>query len=40
MIELRQLRKSFGPNRVLAGIDLDIAAGESLGNIAESGVSV
>ena len=37
MIELRDLRKSFGPNRVLAGIDLDVATGESLVVIGGSG---
>jgi phospholipid/cholesterol/gamma-HCH transport system ATP-binding protein len=37
MIELRQLRKSFGANRVLDGIDLDVATGESLVVIGGSG---
>jgi phospholipid/cholesterol/gamma-HCH transport system ATP-binding protein len=37
MIELRQITKSFGLNRVLAGIDLDVATGESLVIIGGSG---
>ncbi|EYD77695.1 Histidine ABC transporter, ATP-binding protein HisP [Rubellimicrobium mesophilum DSM 19309] len=37
MIELRGLAKSFGANRVLAGIDLDVATGESLVVIGGSG---
>jgi phospholipid/cholesterol/gamma-HCH transport system ATP-binding protein len=37
MIELRQIAKSFGPNRVLDGIDLDVPRGESLVVIGGSG---
>lgn len=37
MIQLRQITKSFGSNRVLAGIDLDVAKGESLVIIGGSG---
>jgi phospholipid/cholesterol/gamma-HCH transport system ATP-binding protein len=37
MIELRQISKSFGSNRVLAGIDLDVPRGESLVIIGGSG---
>ncbi|WP_210527790.1 ABC transporter ATP-binding protein [Rubellimicrobium arenae] len=37
MIELRGLRKSFGPNTVLDGIDLDVARGKSLVVIGGSG---
>ncbi len=37
MIRLTQVRKSFGTNHVLAGIDLDIARGESLVVIGGSG---
>jgi phospholipid/cholesterol/gamma-HCH transport system ATP-binding protein len=36
-IRLRGLAKSFGPKRVLAGVDLDVAAGESLVVIGGSG---
>jgi phospholipid/cholesterol/gamma-HCH transport system ATP-binding protein len=36
-IRLRGLRKSFGRKRVLAGVDLDVAAGESLVIIGASG---
>src|SRR4029079_7941660 len=36
-IRLRGLRKSFGPKLVLDGIDLDIAAGESMVIIGASG---
>ncbi|HVG47801.1 MAG TPA: ATP-binding cassette domain-containing protein, partial [Rubellimicrobium sp.] len=35
--ELRQIAKSFGPNRVLDGIDLDVPRGESLVVIGGSG---
>ena len=37
MIELRGLKKSFGTNAVLDGIDLDVARGESLVVIGGSG---
>ena len=37
MIEARNLHKSFGPKRVLAGIDLSVAKGESLVVIGGSG---
>lgn len=36
-IHIRELRKSFGPKVVLDGVDLDIAAGESLVIIGGSG---
>src|SRR5678816_3116446 len=36
-IRLRGLRKSFGPKLVLDGVDLDIAAGESMVIIGGSG---
>ncbi len=37
MIEMRDVRKSFGPNHVLRGIDLSVAKGESLVIIGGSG---
>lgn len=37
MIETRGLRKSFGTKQVLAGVDLHVAAGESLCVIGQSG---
>lgn len=37
MIETRGLVKSFGPKRVLAGVDLSVAEGESLCVIGQSG---
>jgi phospholipid/cholesterol/gamma-HCH transport system ATP-binding protein len=37
MISIRDLHKSFGPKRVLAGINLDVAQGESLCVIGQSG---
>lgn len=37
MLAVRDLTKSFGPKRVLDGIDLDLAAGESLVVIGGSG---
>lgn len=37
MIETRGLVKSFGPKRVLAGVDLSVAPGESLCVIGQSG---
>ncbi|WP_112875272.1 ATP-binding cassette domain-containing protein [Paracoccus endophyticus] len=37
MIETRGLAKAFGPNRVLDGVDLDLARGESLVVIGGSG---
>ena len=36
-IRLKDVRKSFGPKRVLAGVDLDIAKGESVVVIGGSG---
>ncbi|MFV0385954.1 ABC transporter ATP-binding protein [Paracoccus sp. (in: a-proteobacteria)] len=37
MIDMRGLHKSFGSKRVLAGVDLSVAAGESLCVIGQSG---
>ncbi len=37
LIQLRQVRKSYGPLEVLRGIDLDIAAGETVSIIGPSG---
>ena len=36
-IRVRELRKSFGPKNVLQGLDLDVAAGESLVILGGSG---
>jgi phospholipid/cholesterol/gamma-HCH transport system ATP-binding protein len=36
-IRLRELRKAFGPKRVLQGVDLDVPAGESMVVIGGSG---
>src|SRR5262249_25062337 len=36
-IRLRELRKNFGPKRVLQGVDLDVPAGESMVVIGGSG---
>ena len=36
-IAIRDLHKSFGEKVVLAGLDLDVAAGESLAVIGQSG---
>jgi phospholipid/cholesterol/gamma-HCH transport system ATP-binding protein len=37
-ISVRELRKSFGPKRVLDGVDIDCASGESLVIIGGSGI--
>ena len=37
MIEVRQLKKSFGPQRILDGVDLKIESGESAAIIGRSG---
>ena len=37
MIEIRNLHKSFGPLKVLQGVDLDITTGESLVVLGRSG---
>lgn len=37
LFEMRGLRKAFGPNKVLDGLDLDIYAGEVITIIGESG---
>src|SRR3954470_21150270 len=37
MIEIRDLHKSFGPQPVLRGVDFDIADGETVAIIGQSG---
>ena len=37
MLNIRELQVSYGSNRVLRGIDLDVHAGECLAIIGESG---
>ena len=37
MIEVRQLTKTYGPTRALAGIDLDVAAGRIVGFLGPNG---
>ena len=39
-ISLRGVTKSFGPKKVLQGIDLDVAAGESMVVIGGSGTEI